>query len=116
MIKKELILTVTLLLVVFIAVQIYAQGNIVFVSRPDKIDADTGENADKPHIDDLIAAGYNITLFYNDNLSAASQATLDTLNNADLVIIGRSGASDHFGGDHKSAWNSIKAPMLLLQL
>ena len=91
-----------------------AEGNIVFVSRPDKIDDVTGENADQPHIDDLVAEGYDVTTFYHTTLSTATQAQLDTLNNADLVIIGRSTASDIFGAAHKEAWNNVKAPMMAL--
>ncbi len=92
-------------------------GNIVFVSRPDKHDDINDVHPDSSHIDDLVAAGYNVTLFYNTSLSTASQATMDTLNNADLVIIGRSVASGIFGGDNpadKFAWNSVEAPIIAM--
>jgi len=89
---------------------------IVFVSVPEKTDPVTGEHADKPFIDDLIARGYDVITFYNTALELAPQASLDTLNNADLVIIGRSTASSAFQDPHKQAWNAVTAPMLLLQL
>ncbi|MGK9477829.1 T9SS type A sorting domain-containing protein [Melioribacter sp. OK-6-Me] len=89
---------------------------IAFVSLPDKIDPATNENADKPFIDDLIAAGYEVFTVYTNSLETASQGLLDSLNSADLVIIGRSGASGDFGGSHKTAWNNIKAPIMLLHL
>ena len=93
-----------------------AKATIVYVSLPTKIDESRGENADQPQIGELQALGYEVIPFYNAALELASQETLDTLNNADLVIIGRSGASGDFGGDHKEAWNKIQAPVLCLHL
>jgi len=92
------------------------EKTIVFVSRPGKIDVATGEHSDKPFIDDLEALGFDVVTFYNTALGSASQATLDTLNDADLVIIGRSSASLDFQPPHREAWNAITAPVLLLQL
>jgi len=93
------------------------QGNIVFVSRPDKHDDINDVHPDSSHIDELVSAGYTVTLFYNTSLSTASQASIDTLNNADLIILGRSGDSGIFGGNDpadKVAWNKIKKPILAL--
>jgi fructose-specific component phosphotransferase system IIB-like protein len=90
--------------------------DIVFVSRPDKVDPATGANPDDPFIADLLAAGYNVIRFYNTALENASQATLDTLNNADLVICGRSCDSGIYGTTHKAAWNAVKAPMMSIHL
>ncbi len=90
------------------------EGNIVFVSRPDKHDDINNVHPDSSHIDELIAAGYTVTTFYNDTLGNAPEACMDMLNNADLVILGRSAASGIFGGDHKEAWNSVKKPILAL--
>ncbi|MBN2105576.1 T9SS type A sorting domain-containing protein, partial [bacterium] len=93
-----------------------ATGTIVYVSLPTKHDDINDVHPDSSQIDELVAAGYEVITFYNSALELASEATLDTLNNADLVIIGRSGGSGDFGGDHKEAWNHVKAPLLCLHL
>ncbi|MEJ5352524.1 MAG: T9SS type A sorting domain-containing protein [Melioribacteraceae bacterium] len=90
------------------------KGLIAFVSLPTKIDPATGENADKPFIDALKNEGYNVYTLYSTSIETASQSFIDSLNSADLVIIGRSGASADFGGSHKTAWNNITSPLLLL--
>jgi hypothetical protein len=89
---------------------------IVFVSLASITDPGTGESADKPFIDDLIAEGYEVNSVYSNSLETASEGLVDTLNNADLVIIGRSGVSGDFGGTHKEAWNDITSPVLMLHL
>lgn len=61
------------------------------------------------------AHGYIVNTLYTTALETASQGLLDTLNSANLVIIGRSSGSGDFGGTHKAAWNNIKAPIMLLQ-
>jgi hypothetical protein len=98
---------------------IFAQskGTIVFVSYQvdTKIDPETSDYPDMPHIYALQDEGYNVIKFYNDSLSAASSATLDTLINADLIIMGRSTPSPGYG-DHKQAWNDIPTPILNLEL
>jgi hypothetical protein len=94
-----------------------AEGNIVFVSRPDKHDDINNVHPDSSHIDELVAAGYNVTLFYNRTLGTASEAQMDTLNNADVIILGRSCDSGVFGGNDpadKVAWNSVTKPILAL--
>lgn len=90
-------------------------GTIAFVSLPGKRD-ENGVHPDQPFIDDLLAEGYEVNSVYSSSLETASQGLLDTLNAADLVIIGRSGASADFGDPHKTAWNAIKAPVMLLHL
>ena len=114
--KKTLLITVVLCVVMMITGQLFAQGNIVFISRPDKLDTATGENPDNPFIDDLVTAGYTIDTMYPTALETASQEVLDSLNNADLIIIGRSCDSGVFGGTHKRAWNNVEAPLLSLHL
>jgi hypothetical protein len=89
---------------------------IIFVSRPGYLDPATGESSDKPFIDELLNLGYDVKTFYNTALGSASQATLDTLDNADLIIIGRSSASNDFQPPNREAWNNIKSPLMLLQL
>jgi hypothetical protein len=109
-----------LLLVVFCMVPvIFAQskGNIVFVSYQvdTKIDPETNDYPDMPHIYALEDEGYNVIIFYNDSLTVADQTTLDTLYDADLIIMGRSTPSPGYG-DHKQAWNDIPTPILNLEL
>ena len=114
--KKALFIS---LIVFSIATTIHAQskGTIVFVSYQvsSKIDPATGEYPDMPHIYALQDAGYKVIIFYNAALSTASQETLDTLNNANLIILGRSTPSTDYGS-HKEAWNGISTPILNLEL
>ncbi|MBN1479273.1 T9SS type A sorting domain-containing protein [candidate division KSB1 bacterium] len=108
-----------LLTVICMSTIIHAQskGTIVFVSYQvdTKIDPDTGEYPDMPHIYALEDEGYDVVIFYNASLSSASEATLDTLYDADLIIMGRSTPSTGYG-DHKQAWNEITTPILNLEL
>ncbi|MBN1997206.1 T9SS type A sorting domain-containing protein [candidate division KSB1 bacterium] len=98
---------------------IYAQskGNIVFVSyqTADKIDPETGDYPDMPYIYLLEDQGYDVTIFYNAAISTASEATLDTLYEADLIIYGRSTPSTSYG-DHKQTWNDITTPTMNVEL
>lgn len=96
----------------------FAGGNIVFVSQQDgvKIDPATGEYPDMPYIYLLEDEGYTVTLFHNESISTASQETLDTLYNADLIILGRSTASTIYMDANKFAWNDIPKPILNLEL
>jgi len=110
--------SLSLLLMVFcMATVIHAQskGTIVFAIRPDLIDPATGEQPDMTWVHVLENEGYNVIQFYNASLSTAEQATLDTLNNANLVIIGRSVPTLTLGGSNaadKIAWNGITKPIL----
>jgi hypothetical protein len=112
--------TMSILLVVFgMATLVHAQskGTIVYVILQDsvKIDPVTDEYPDMPYIYALQDSGYNVIPFYNAALSAASQKTLDTLLNADLIIMGRSTPSLIYG-DHKLAWNDLPTPILNIEL
>jgi hypothetical protein len=110
--------TVSLLLMVLcMATVIHAQskGTIVFAYRTDLTDPVTSEPPDMTWIHLLEDTGYDVIQFYNASLSTAEQATLDTLNNANLVIIGRSVPTTTLGGNSaadKVAWNGITAPIL----
>jgi hypothetical protein len=113
-----------LLMVLCVAAVIHAQskGTIVVTMdkvAPDgseKIDPVTGEYPDMTWVHFLENAGYDVIPFYNNtSLSTASQETLDTLNNANLIIIGRSVPTTSLGGnsaDDKNAWNNIETPIL----
>lgn len=115
-IKKTIFL---LLIVLMTGTIVYAQsaGTIVFVTYDwiNKIDPETGESPDMPHIYALEAAGYDVFPFYNASLSTAEVATLDTLYEANLIIMGRTTPSTGYG-DHKQAWNDITTPTLCLEM
>ncbi len=117
MFAKKLLFIVIIMLAITTLVFAQSKGNIVFVSFQDgiKIDPDTGESPDMPHIYALQDEGYDVTIFYNASLSTAEEATLDTLYSADLIIMGRSTPSPGYG-DHKQAWNEITTPILNLEL
>jgi len=108
-----------LLMVFCMGTVIHAQskGTIVFTIVQDtvKIDPETGEYPDMPYIYALENAGYEVIRFYNAALSTAEQATLDTLYNANLIVMGRSTPSLDYG-DHKYAWNEITTPILCLEM
>ncbi len=95
-----------------------AEGTIVFVSLQDgvKIDPATGEYPDMPHIYLLQDEGYDVIPFYNASVSTASQETLDTLYNADLIIMGRSTPSTIYMDNNKWIWNDITKPILNLEM
>jgi hypothetical protein len=95
-----------------------AEGTIVFVSLQDgvKIDPATGEYPDMPYIYLLQDEGYEVVTFYNASISTASQETLDTLYNADLIIMGRSTPSTIYMDANKFAWNDIPKPIINLEL
>ena len=96
-----------------------SKGTIAFVLRMDTVVVDpvTGEWPDMTWIHFLEDAGYDVikldTLFLAED--PTSQETLDTLNNADLVIIGRSVPTVTLGSTYpadKAAWNGITKPLL----
>jgi parallel beta-helix repeat protein len=67
------------------------------------------EAPDKGYTDLLTANGYDVTRYI-------TTATPDPafLNGADLVIISRSAASNHYQNASATAWNAISAPMIIL--
>jgi parallel beta-helix repeat protein len=67
------------------------------------------EAPDKGYTDLLTANGYDVTRYI-------TTATPDPafLNGADLVIISRSAASNHYQNASATAWNTISAPMIIL--
>ena len=117
MVTKKAMLVLLVILIAVPVIYAQSQGNIMFVSYQveDKIVPETGEYPDMPHIYALEDEGYNVTIFYNESLSTAEEATLDTLYSADLIIMGRSTPSTGYG-DHKQAWNEITTPILNLEL
>jgi hypothetical protein len=58
-----------------------------------------------------------VVLWYNTELATAPEATVDTLNNADLVIMGRSTPSSMYQSvENKMAWNELQVPILNVEL
>ncbi|MBN2201432.1 T9SS type A sorting domain-containing protein [bacterium] len=106
------------LLAVCVGSAAFAGGNIVYVIVQDgvKIDPDTGEYPDMPYIYLLEDEGYTVTPFFNESISTAGQETLDTLYNADLIIMGRSTPSTIYMDANKYAWNDIPKPIINLEL
>jgi hypothetical protein len=90
----------------FSAAQTIAQ-DIIFIT-PDQREAE--------NIAFLERQGFNVIPFWLPNrISTAGQDTIDMLNAADLVIIGRSGPSSNFQQDaDRIAWNAITAPVMLI--
>ena len=92
------------------------EGTIIFTSRPDLVDEATGESPDMDHIYALEDEGYDVVIFYNGSLSTASDSTLDTLYNANLIVLGRSTPSPGYQDPNKAIWNDITTPTLCLEL
>jgi hypothetical protein len=108
-------LLIFLSMVVFLRAQ--SKGTIAFAMRMDTtiIDPETGELPDMTWVHALEDSGYIVDTFYTAALSTASEGLLDTLKNADLVIIGRSVPTLTLGGnspDDKFAWNDLPVPIL----
>jgi len=109
--SKKLVLVLLIVLCWVTLMQAQSKGTIVFVYDPSVFDSSTMEYPDMQWIHPLEDAGYEVIPFYNASLSTAEQATLDTLNNANLIIVGRRVPSLAMG-DHKVAWNDIQTPLL----
>jgi hypothetical protein len=117
MFSKKVICIIAVLLCAGAMLFAQSKGTIVYTLVMDgvKIDPETGEYPDMPHIYLLEDEGYEVIQFYNAALSTASSDALDTLYNANLIIMGRSTPSTDYG-DHKQAWNDIPTPTLCLEM
>jgi len=115
--KATKIIAVALLFIILISIQLFAQKkNIVYFLNPGKAYED-GTYYEKPTIDFLEEAGYNVIPFYSNTLTTDSEAKLDTLRVlADLILIGRAGGSGDFSSPNKEIWNSIEKPVISLML
>jgi hypothetical protein len=102
--KKTLILMISALM--YLTGTLRAQ-NVIFI---------TDDLQDSVQIEWLTdVAGYDVTTFWPDGgLAMASTATLNWLNSADLIIIGRSGNSGDFDGVDKPFWNRLTPPLMLV--
>lgn len=94
-------------------------ANVIWVSdayddKPDGVQDDQG------WVDFLKAQGYNVdytkgAALGNGYWRTLDQAKIDTLNAADLVIVSRnSNSGDYINGTEPTQWNSVKAPLILM--
>ncbi|MBN1780322.1 T9SS type A sorting domain-containing protein [bacterium] len=116
--RKVLVL---LLVVLMMGLAIIAEAQdklVIFVSRQTDtyLDPTWGDYADYPFTMILEEQGYDVLIWYDENLSAANQATFDLLNSADLIIMGRSTPSTMYQDPNKEAWNSLTAPIMNIEL
>lgn len=117
MLKKLTFFLLCMMLTLGAVNSLLAEGEtIIFCVRPDWFDVTTGELADQPFIDDLEDLGYDVITYYNDDFANATQADIDMLNDAHLIILGRSMPSVTSQAPHKEVWNSLTAPMLQLSM
>ncbi len=94
-----------LLLGLFAIGQLFAQApSIILVTDDDQDDA---------QYEFLMNQGFDVMKFYPGPLSAAGQDTIDMLNGADLVIVGRSPNSGDFDSPDKEVWNALTAPLII---
>jgi hypothetical protein len=106
---------IALFLFMLFAGSVFAQSEseIVFVYDPSGLNPDTDVNPDEEStVAILQEAGYMVTLFPVVDLSTAADDVFETLNNADLVYIGRRVGSTNFQDPNKQLWNSITAPIM----
>jgi|GEM_PF-6998378 len=86
---------------------------VVFDAVDYNITLITDDDQDDEQFNFLAQQGFNVTKFYPGALSAAGQDTIDMLNAADVIIVGRSPNSGDFDGDDKPAWNNLTAPLII---
>ena len=107
--KKTILLLVTLALtgVGLLNAQLN-KGSVYYMTKPDNVDG-SGVLFDQKVIDDLEAAGFDLTLGYPGEGGAIDAAELDTF---DVVIVGRNISS----GDFKLAddWATLEVPVMML--
>jgi hypothetical protein len=98
------------------AAQAGTRGYIAFIGRTDYPDPNTGIQADQVFVDELTSLGYTVWHFAIPSLATTSADTVDSLNQANLVIIGRSAPSVWGQDPHKTFWNNLTVPLLNLNL
>jgi hypothetical protein len=102
------IFLLTLFALMYLAGTLRAQ-EIIFVQG-----SDPATSHDSVQIAWLADQGYDVTVIPPPagGLSMASYSTLQWLNSADLVILGRSVPSTTFQPPNRAYWNAIKAPVM----
>ncbi len=97
---------------------INAQETIIFVTPYDDAGPHDLYNREVENIHFLEDQGFIVQKFWPPNrLGAVSQDTIDMLNAADLVILGRAGQSVNFQDEvDRLAWNGLTSPQLLINM
>lgn len=86
---------------------------IVYVYDPGRSRPQDGAQPDTATTGKIFKdAGYTVQLYAIRDLSNSTQADKDTLNNADMVYIGRAVGSWNFQDANKDEWNAITAPIM----
>ena len=91
---------------------------VVYVLDPGKAtDTQTGQHPEMSVADFITSlGGIDIYIFKFPNLSSCTQQQLDTLRNADLIVIGRGLGSSNFNGHQDSIWNRFYKPVLSISM
>lgn len=119
MVTKKAIVIFILVMIFSLGAELFAQleNKILFTIRLDWIDNVLGDQADMYHVWTLEDAGYDVVTWdINTALSTADPATIDSLNSASLIIMGRSTPSTQYQDPNKEPWNDITAPILNIEL
>jgi hypothetical protein len=103
---------IVLLFLLCLTLPAHATYNIIWVSDNTDHDND-GIMDDQGWVDFLTSQGYNVDVQRN-YWQTLDDDKINTLNNADLVIISPAAASENYINDNEpTLWNSITTPMIL---
>ena len=102
---------IVLLFLLCLTLPVHATYNIIWVS--DETDSNNdGVMDDQGWVDFLTSQGYNVDVQRN-YWQTLDDDKIDTLNNADLIIISPAAVSENYTNDNESTlWNSITTPIL----
>lgn len=88
-------------------------GSLLLAQAP-KVILITPDDRDDAQYEFLMRNGFDVEKFFpGSSLAAAGQDTIDKLNAADLIIVGRSPNSGDFDGDDEPVWNALTAPLIV---
>ncbi|MBN1116174.1 MAG: DUF4957 domain-containing protein [Bacteroidales bacterium] len=87
--------------------------NIAYVTRVDHFDAD-GFFADSMNVENLKAAGFNVTIPDYASAGALSDEFKTAITASDLVVIGRDISSSDFQGENSVYWEKLQKPVILM--
>ncbi len=85
-------------------------------AQEDTIIFVTDDNLERDHIEFLERQGFVVIKYWPPDYQIYTQPTevIDWLNEADLVIFGRSGPSSSFMDDNRPVWNGLTAPVMCI--
>ncbi len=89
---------------------------IILVYDSTRIDVVTGINPDLPMKDVFEAEGYVVYPMALPTISTATPGQIDSLNNADVIYIGRAINSGNFSSPNKEIWHEITTPIITTSL